>query len=91
VTTALAVFRGFPWRKVPIFILSQVLGALCGAAIVYANYFHAIDIYEGGRGVRTVVGATSTANLFSTYAVRILISCLHGASSLPLLLCSSTI
>lgn len=42
------------------------MGGLVGAALVYANYFHAIDIVEGGRGVRTL----TTASLFSTYAVR---------------------
>ena len=65
VTLSLAVFRGFPWKKVPVFIFAQVMGALCGAAIVYANYFHAIDLFEGGRGNRTL----STASLFATYAV----------------------
>jgi len=41
------------------------MGGLVGAALVYANYYHAIDIFEGGRGVRTL----ATAGLFSTYAV----------------------
>jgi len=63
VTLALASFRGFPWRKVPIYILAQVLGGLVGAAVVYANYFHAINLVEG-QGVRTL----TTASLFSTYA-----------------------
>ncbi|KAF8530055.1 aquaporin [Hysterangium stoloniferum] len=66
VTLAFAVFRGFPWKKVPIYMFAQLMGALCGAAIVYANYFHAIDIFEGGRGVRTVPG---TAGFFGTYAL----------------------
>jgi len=64
VTLALAVFRRFPWKKVPIYMFAQLMGAMCGAAIIYANYFHAIDIFEGGRGVRTVPG---TASLFATY------------------------
>jgi aquaglyceroporin related protein len=50
---------------VPVFMFAQVLGAMCGAAIIYANYFHAIDLFEGGRGIRTL----STASLFATYAV----------------------
>lgn len=41
------------------------MGGLVGGLLVYANYFHAIDIYEGGRGIRT----QATASLFSTYAV----------------------
>ncbi|KAF8627440.1 hypothetical protein AX17_006254 [Amanita inopinata Kibby_2008] len=63
VTLAMATFRGFPWKKVPAYILSQLLGGIVGAAIVYANYFHAIDIYEGGRNIRTL----RTAGLFGTY------------------------
>ncbi|XP_006462791.1 hypothetical protein AGABI2DRAFT_186654 [Agaricus bisporus var. bisporus H97] len=65
VTLSLAVFRGFPWKKVPIYMMAQLLGALVGSALIYANYFHAIDIYEGGRGIRT----QATASLFSTYAL----------------------
>lgn len=67
VTLALAVWRDFPWRKVPGYIIAQVLGAWVGAAIVYGNYIHAIDIYEGGVGIRTL----KTAGLFASYAVRL--------------------
>ncbi|KAI0043058.1 aquaporin [Auriscalpium vulgare] len=66
VTLCLALFRGFPWKKVPIYWLSQLFGAWLGALLVYANYFHAIDIFEGGKGVRTL----GTASLFSTYAAK---------------------
>ncbi|KZT36216.1 aquaporin [Sistotremastrum suecicum HHB10207 ss-3] len=65
VTIALATFRQFPWWKVPIYILAQVLGAFTGALITYATYFHALDAFEG-KGVRTVPG---TAALFATYAM----------------------
>lgn len=65
VTLSLAVFRGFPWKKVPVYMLAQLLGALVGSALVYANYIHAIDIVEGGRDIRTI----ATASLFSTYAL----------------------
>ncbi|KAF9260666.1 putative aquaporin 4 [Marasmius fiardii PR-910] len=64
VTLSLAIFRGFPWKKVPVYIVSQLFGGIVGAAIVYANYFHAIDIAEGGRGVRTL----ATAGYFGTFA-----------------------
>ncbi|KAF4617622.1 hypothetical protein D9613_006212 [Agrocybe pediades] len=62
VTLAMAVWRGFPWRKVPFYILAQLLGGIVGAAIVYGNYLNAIDIYEGGRHIRTL----KTAAFFAT-------------------------
>ncbi|KAJ2925758.1 hypothetical protein H1R20_g11332, partial [Candolleomyces eurysporus] len=65
VTLAMAVFRGFPWRQVPGFWLSQLLGGICGAGIVYGNYLRAIDINEGGTGIRTL----STAGYFGTIPV----------------------
>ncbi|KAJ7481632.1 putative aquaporin 4 [Mycena latifolia] len=65
VTLALATWRGFPWKKVPVYIFAQVMGGLVGAALVYANYIHAIDLFEGGRHIRTL----NTASLFSTYAL----------------------
>ncbi|RPD62715.1 aquaporin [Lentinus tigrinus ALCF2SS1-7] len=65
VTIALATFRDFPWRKVPAYVFAQLMGGLCGAGIIYANYIHAIDIIEGGRHIRTL----KTAGLFSTYAL----------------------
>ncbi|KAL0571314.1 hypothetical protein V5O48_010649 [Marasmius crinis-equi] len=64
VTLAQAVFRGFSWRKVPGYCGAQLFGAFIGAAILYGNYVHAIDIVEGGRGIRTL----KTAGLFATYA-----------------------
>lgn len=69
VTLANCIYRGFPWRKFPIYMLAQLLGAMCGAAIVYGNYKSAIDIYEGGAHIRTVPGysTTATAGIFCTY------------------------
>lgn len=62
----MASIRNFPWKKVPSYILAQLLGGVCGAGIVYANYYHAINLYEGGPGIRTISG---TGDLFGTYAV----------------------
>lgn len=50
------------------YILAQLLGGIAGAALVYANYFHAIDIFEGGTGTRTL----KTAGLFGTFAASLL-------------------
>ena len=35
VTLAFAARRDFPWRKVPTYIIAQLLGAFVGAALVY--------------------------------------------------------
>ena len=69
VTFANCVFRKFPWRKFPIYMLAQVLGAMCASGVVYANYKSAIDAYEGGPGIRTVPGYSenATAGIFCTY------------------------
>ena len=46
VTLALAIFRGFPWRKVIPYSAAQTAGAFVAAALVYWNYlpaFHKAD------------------------------------------------
>ncbi|KAK7036808.1 aquaporin-like protein, partial [Favolaschia claudopus] len=65
VTLAMATWRGFAWKKVPVFIFAQLLGGFVGAALVYGTYFHAIDTFEGGVGIRTL----RTAGLFSAYSI----------------------
>jgi glycerol uptake facilitator protein len=59
VTIPLAIYRGFPWSKVGPYILVQILGAFCGAALVYWNYlpaFHQVD-----------PGLEHTAGIFTTF------------------------
>lgn len=38
VTLALALTGGFPWEKVPGYVLAQLLGAFCGAVLVWLHY-----------------------------------------------------
>lgn len=67
VTLANCVYRKFPWRKFPIYMIAQILGAMCAAFVVYGNYKSAIDNFEGGAGIRTVGLNTSSACIFCTY------------------------
>lgn len=59
VTLALAVFRGFPWRKVLPYSIAQVAGAFAAAAVVYWNYLPAF------RQVDPQLGRT--AGVFTTF------------------------
>jgi len=48
VTIAFALFRGFPWRKVPQYIISQILGAYIACLVIYLQYKDVIVELEGG-------------------------------------------
>lgn len=68
VTFALAVRRGFPWRKVPGYWAAQVLGAFAGAAIVYAVYRDAINAHELATGTARESGeAVASFSIFATF------------------------
>jgi glycerol uptake facilitator protein len=74
VTLAFAIRRGFPWTKVPGYIIAQVAGAFTAAALVYWVYFQAIDAYEAANKITRDGGAdvgifvTGPAGYFHTYA-----------------------
>jgi glycerol uptake facilitator protein len=64
VTLAWAIRRGFPWRKVVPYWAAQVVGAFAGAALVYAVYHDAIDVYNA-----TQVPPVSRPNSLSTFSI----------------------
>lgn len=65
VTVALALHRGFAWRKVLPYVAAQVAGAFVASAAVYATYHEAIADFDGGT--RQISGAHGTAGIWATY------------------------
>ncbi|WP_257297066.1 MIP/aquaporin family protein [Endozoicomonas sp. YOMI1] len=69
VTLALTVFKGFDKQKVIPFIVAQVLGAFCSAALVYLLYSGLFADYELTHHIiRGSEESLATAGIFSTYA-----------------------
>ncbi|MCD1125865.1 aquaporin [Jinshanibacter sp. LJY008] len=68
VTIALWLFACFDRKKVIPYIISQVAGAFCGAAMVYALYFSLFyEVETAQHIVRGSVDSLSLAGTFSTY------------------------
>ncbi|KAL4617454.1 aquaporin-3-like [Arapaima gigas] len=65
VTLALCILGREPWRKFPVFFLSQTLGAFLGSGIVFGMYYDALREYS--QGVFRVSGENATASIFATY------------------------
>jgi glycerol uptake facilitator protein len=65
VTLALALFRGFPWKKVLPYTVAQVIGAFLGAAIVYVLFGPVIDHYNQTHGLTREAGGA--AGVFFTH------------------------
>jgi MIP family channel proteins len=65
VTLALAIRRGFPWKKVPVYALAQTAGAFAASAVVFLTYREALTAFDSG--VRQVQGTLGTAGIFATY------------------------
>lgn len=65
VTIALATFRKFPWKKVPIYIIAQILGCFCGSLCIYGLYVNPIRVVDPNQ-------TETTASLFTTYPAEFL-------------------
>jgi glycerol uptake facilitator protein len=61
VTLALAVIRGFPWRKVLPYTAAQVAGAFAGAALVFVNYLPAFRQFDPTLSKTATVFTTAPA------------------------------
>ncbi|NHO33065.1 MIP/aquaporin family protein [Acetobacter fallax] len=51
VTLSLALFRGFSWRKVPLYMLAQIAGGFLGAAVVYTLFAPVIDHFAAAHNL----------------------------------------
>jgi len=68
VTLGFAIYGGFPWKKVPGFIFSQLVGAFLGAAITYQLFSPAIHRYNvSHHTTRSAVGGLTTSGIFFTH------------------------
>ncbi|OAG74669.1 glycerol uptake facilitator protein [Gluconobacter japonicus] len=65
VTLSLALFRGFPWKKVVPYMGAQVLGGLAGAALVYSLYVPVIDHYNAAHGLTRALDGGSAGVFFT--------------------------
>ncbi|XP_069074301.1 aquaporin-10 [Pleurodeles waltl] len=55
----------FQWRKLPLFVVIQIVASFAAAGTAYALYYDAIQHYCNGN--LTVTGPTETASIFATY------------------------
>jgi len=67
-TLFFAVFRGFSWRQVPWYVLSQFLGAFLAAAVLYAMFRGVLSQFEAAhRIVRGMAGSELSAMVYGEY------------------------
>jgi len=68
VSIALWLFANFDGRKVIPYIIAQIAGAFCSAALVYGLYYNLFFDYEQSHQlVRGSVASLDVAGIFSTY------------------------
>lgn len=65
ITLALVLFRSFPPRKAPLYIVAQVAGACIGAALVYQMFQPVIDAFNAAHGLTREGGGA--AGVFFTH------------------------
>lgn len=68
VTIGFAIYGGFSWKKVPGFIVSQVVGAFIGAALTYQLFSPAIDAFNAAQHTtRSAAGGLASSGIFFTH------------------------
>ncbi len=69
VTITMAVCAGFPWRKVPAYIVAQVLAAFVAAAFIHYLYADILAAFEASKEiVRGEPGSQLSAMGYTTFA-----------------------
>lgn len=68
ITIAFAVFTDFPAKRVPGYIMAQLIGAFLAALAVYVLFSGAIEAYEIENGIqRGTLASVATARMFGEY------------------------
>ena len=68
VSIALWLFAGFEKHKLPFYIIAQIAGAFCGAALVYTLYSNLFfDFEQAHQMIRGSQASLELASVFSTY------------------------
>ncbi|PBP26614.1 MIP transporter [Diplocarpon rosae] len=62
ISIMLWIYRGFPLRKVPVYVLAQILGAFIAALISFGLFQNGIDAYGGSD-----LAKTNTTSSFITF------------------------
>ncbi|KAK2176549.1 hypothetical protein NP493_656g00030 [Ridgeia piscesae] len=65
VSLAMSILGRLSWRKLPVYMLGQYLGAFLASALLYAVYYDGLVAYDGGE--RAVSGETATAGIWTTF------------------------
>lgn len=72
VSFAMALSGRMKWRKVPVYILSQFLGAFLAGLAVYALFYCALDQFEIAHNIsRGSAGSQTTAKIFGEFYTNI--------------------
>jgi len=68
ITLAFSVWRAFPRRKIPLYVLSQLLGAIAASATLYALFHNLIGQFEVSKGIiRGAAGSQLSAMLYGEF------------------------
>jgi glycerol uptake facilitator protein len=68
ITVSFAIFRKFPNRKIPFYVVAQVLGAFAAAATLYGLFHNVIAAFELENGiVRGAAGSELSAMVYGEY------------------------